>query len=407
MKVTLSLMGRFWAFYLAKELQSRGCLERLITSYPVFETVKYGIDRERICSLVINEILNRGWVKAPAMLKRHYNAQYLVHELFDRRAARNLPPQPELLLGWSSFSLHTLRRARDLGARTVLQHGSSHIVYQDQILREEYGRLGLQGHDFAHPKIIDKELLEYQEADFISIPSLYVKETFLQRGVPAAKLLHVPYGVDLSNFYPVPKVGKTFRVIHCGNLSLRKGVHYLLQAFSELKLPGAELWLIGKVTGEISPFLKQYASPAVILQGTFPERELHKYFSQGSVFCLASIEEGLAMVQPMAMACGLPLIITTNTGGADLVREGREGFILPIRDVAALKEKILYCYENPEEARCMGEAGRRRVRTGFTWADHSEKMMAHFRRILAGTTGSGQAGLATPAISGKSGKTTG
>jgi len=389
MKVTLSLMGRFWAFYLAKELQSHGCLERLITSYPVFETVKYGIDRERICSLVINEILNRGWLKAPAMLKRRYNAQYLVHELFDRHAARHLPPKPELLVGWSSYSLHTLRRAKELGAKTVLQHGSSHIVYQDQILREEYDRLGLKGHEFAHPKIIEKELLEYQEADFISIPSLYVKETFLQRGVPAAKLLHVPYGVDLSNFYPIPKVDKIFRVIHCGNLSLRKGVHYLLQAFSELKLPDAELWLIGKVTDELGPFLKRYAAPSVILQGTFPERELHKYFSQGSVFCLASIEEGLAMVQPMAMACGLPLIITTNTGGADLVREGREGFILPIRDVAALKEKILFCYENPEEARRMGEAGRRRAGAGYTWADHADKMMAHFRRILAGAIGSG------------------
>jgi glycosyltransferase involved in cell wall biosynthesis len=387
MRVTLSLMGRFWAFYLAKELERHGCLERLITSYPKFETVKYGVPRERICSLVSNEILNRAWLKAPARLKRHYNAQYLVHELFDRHAARHLPAKPELLLGWSSYSLHTLRRARELGAKTVLQHGSSHIVYQDQILREEYARLGLRGHEFAHPKIIAKELLEYQEADFISIPSFYVKETFLKRGVPAEKLLHVPYGVDLSNFYPVPKVDKTFRVIHCGNLSLRKGVHYLLQAFSELKLPGAELWLIGKVTDESVPFLKKYASPAVILQGTFPERELHKYFSQGSVFCLASIEEGLAMVQPMAMACGLPLIITTNTGGADLIQEGGEGFILPIRDVAALKEKILYCYENPEEARRMGEAARRRVRTGFTWADHADKMMAHFRRILAGTTG--------------------
>lgn len=389
MKVTLSLMGRFWAFYLAKELQSHGFLERLITSYPVFETVKYGIDRERICSLVINEILNRGWLKAPAMLKRHYNAQYLVHELFDRHAARHLPPQPELLVGWSSYSLHTLRRAKESGAKTVLQHGSSHIVYQDQILREEYDRLGLRGHEFAHPRIIEKELLEYQEADFISIPSLYVKETFLQRGVPAAKLLHVPYGVDLSNFYPIPKVDKTFRVIHCGNLSLRKGVHYLLQAFSELQLPDAELWLIGKVTDELGPFLKRYASPSVILKGTFPERELHKYFSQGSVFCLASIEEGLAMVQPMAMACGLPLIITTNTGGADLAREGREGFILPIRDVAALKEKILYCYENPEEARRMGEAGQRRAGAGYTWADHADKMIAHFRRILAGPTESG------------------
>jgi glycosyltransferase involved in cell wall biosynthesis len=389
MKVTLSVMGRFWAFYLAKELQRHGCLELLITSYPVFETVKYGIDRERICSLVINEILNRGWLKAPTLLKRRYNAQYLVHELFDRRAARNLPRRTEIWSGWSSHSLSTLRRAKELGAKTVLQHGSSHIVHQDLILREEYDRLGLKGLEFAHPQIIEKELLEYQEADFISIPSLYVKETFLQRGVPAAKLLHVPYGVDLTNFYPIPKVDETFRVIHCGNLSLRKGVHYLLQAFSELKLPDAELWLIGKVTDELRPFLKRYASPSVILKGTFPERELHKYFSQGSVFCLASIEEGLAMVQPMAMACGLPLIITTNTGGAELVREGREGFILPIRDVAALKEKILYCYENPEEARGMGETCRERVRTGFTWTDHGDKIIAHFRRILAGTIDSG------------------
>ena len=389
MNVTLSVLGRFWAFYLAKELQRHGCLERLITSYPKFETVKYGVPRERICSLVVNEILNRGWLKAPAMLKRRYNAQYLVHELFDRRAARNLPRRTEIWAGWSSHSLNTLRRAKELGAKTVLQHGSSHIVCQDLILREEYDRLGLKGLEFAHPKIIEKELLEYQEADFISIPSLYVKETFLQRGVPAAKLLHVPYGVDLSNFYPIPKVDKCFRVIHCGNLSLRKGVHYLLQAFSELKLPDAELWLIGKVTDELGPFLKRYASPSVILKGTFPERELHKYFSQGSVFCLASIEEGLAMVQPMAMACGLPLIITTNTGGADLLREGREGFILPIRDVAALKEKILYCYENPEEARRMGEAGRRRAGAGYTWADHGDKIIVHFRRILAGTIGSG------------------
>ena len=148
----------------------------------------------------------------------------------------NLPRRPEILVGLELAFPYTLRRAKELGAKTVLQHGSSHIVYQDQILREEYDRLGLRGHEFAHPQIIAKELLEYQEADFISIPSLYVKETFLQRGVPAAKLLHVPYGVDLSNFYPIPKVDKTFRVIHCGNLSLRKGVHYLLQAFSELQV---------------------------------------------------------------------------------------------------------------------------------------------------------------------------
>jgi len=387
-KITISVLGRFWLFYLAKQLQDHNLLGRLITSYPKFEAVRYGISPDKVDSLLIHEIHNRAWRKISRFTESLFNPQYMIFELFDRQAARHIMNQSDIFAGLSGCSLYSLRRARQMGAKTVLERGSSHMLYQRTILEEEYARFGLR-RTVVHPQVVERELREYQEADFISIPSLFVKETFLQRGVPAAKLLHVPFGVDLTNFYPIPKVDKTFRVIHCGNLSLRKGVHYLLQAFWELKLPGAELWLIGSLPEEIRPFLKQFASPAIRHLGPFPEPELHKYYSQGSVFCLASIEEGLAMVQVQAMACGLPLIITTNTGGADLVREGREGFILPIRDVAALKEKILYCYENPEEARRMGEAGRRRAGAGYTWADHGDKIIVHFRRILAGTIGSG------------------
>jgi glycosyltransferase involved in cell wall biosynthesis len=387
-KITISVLGRFWLFYLAKQLQDHNLLGRLITSYPKFDAARYGISPDKVDSLLIHEIHNRAWRKISRFTESLFNPQYMIFELFDRQAARHIMNQSDIFAGLSGCSLYSLRRARQMGAKTVLERGSSHMLYQRMILEEEYARFGMRK-TVVHPQVVERELREYQEADFISIPSLYVKETFLQRGVPAAKLLHVPFGVDLTNFYPIPKVDKTFRVIHCGNLSLRKGVHYLLQAFWELKLPGAELWLIGSLPEEIRPFLKQFASPAIRHLGPFPEPELHKYYSQGSVFCLASIEEGLAMVQVQAMACGLPLIITTNTGGADLVREGREGFILPIRDVAALKEKILYCYENPEEARRMGEAARERVRTGFTWADYGDKMMACYRKILAGTIGSG------------------
>lgn len=392
MKVTISLMGRFHAFYLAHELERRGCLERLITSYPVFETVKYGVSREYICSLLVHEILNRGWRRAPNFLKGHYNAQYLLHELFDRRASRRLPPKPELVVGWSSYSLHTLRRAKELGAKTVLDHGSCHIVAQDEILREEYRRLGLRSLELAHPRIIEKELLEYREADAITIPSGFVRETFLKRGVPAAKLLMAPYGVNLSNFQPTGKQDKVFRVIHCGNLSLRKGVHYLLEAFAGLKLPGAELWLIGSLSREIRPFLQRFASPNIRHLGPFPEPELHKYYSQGSVYCLNSIEDGFGMTLMQAMACGLPVITTTNTGAADAVRPGRDGFVIPIREVAALQEKLLYFYEHPEERRSMGEAARRRVQAGYTWADYGEKIIAGYRRLLAGVSQAGRSG---------------
>ncbi|MFA4903617.1 MAG: glycosyltransferase family 4 protein [Desulfobaccales bacterium] len=248
-------------------------------------------------------------------------------------------------------------------------------------MEEEYDRVGLRK-TVVHPKVVERELQEYQEADVIAVPSQFVKETFLQQGISEARLIHVPYGVDLTNFYPAPKNDKVFRIIFCGAISIRKGVHYLLQAFAELNLPRAELWLVGPMTDEIMPFWHKWASPSIRHQGPFPERELYKYYSQGTIFCLASIEEGLAMVQAQAMACGLPVICTKNTGGADIVREGQDGFILPIRDVEALKEKILYCYEHPAACAALGESARQRVQTGFTWSDYGEKIFAAYHKLL-------------------------
>jgi len=381
-KITISVLGRFHLFHLAKQLQDHNFLARLITSYPKFETVKYGIKPENITSLLIHEIHNRIWRKIGPFAESLINPQYMIFELFDRHAARHLMASEDIFVGLSGCSLHSLRRARRMGAKTVLERGSSHMLFQRRILTEEYRRFGLEK-EVVHPKVVERELMEYQEADYISIPSQFVKGTFLQCGIPEEKLIQIPYGVNLQHFYPIPKEDNTFRIIHCANLSLRKGVPYLLQAFSELRLKDAELWLIGSITDEVKPFLRQFAASNIILKGQFPETELYKYMSQGSVLCLASIEEGLAMVQPMAMACGLPVICTTNTGGADIVREGRDGFILPIRDVDAIKEKILYFYEHPEACRTMGESALRRVQAGFSWADYAQKMIAAYQKIIS------------------------
>jgi glycosyltransferase involved in cell wall biosynthesis len=381
-KITISVLGRFHLFHLAKQLQDHNVLAKLITSYPKFEAIKYGINPANIDSLLMHEVHNRGWRKISRFTESLFNPQYMIFELFDRHAARHIKEPCDIFTGLSGCSLYSLRRARRMGAKTVVERGSSHMLYQKKILEEEYRKFGLEK-EVVHPKVLERELREYQEADYISIPSHFVKETFIQQGIPADKLIQTPYGVDLSNFHPVPKQDKIFRIIHCGTLSIRKGIPYLLQAFSELKLKDAELWLIGSMTDEIQPFLRQYSSPAIVHKGPFPEKDLYRYYSQGSVFCLASIEEGLAMVQAQAMACGLPVICTTNTGGADLVREGRDGFILPIRDVEVLKEKILYFYENPEAGRNMGEAARLRVQAGCSWSDYGHKMIAAYQNIVS------------------------
>ncbi|MBI5079278.1 glycosyltransferase family 4 protein [Candidatus Wolfebacteria bacterium] len=382
MKVTISVIGRFHLFNLAQQLLKRDYLRQLITSYPKFEVIKYGIPKNKISSVVIKEIIERGWRKLPRFLKNIYNPQCFIHEIFDRIAAFNLKKGADIVI---VSGLHTLKKAKKMGAITIGERGSSHILYQNKILKEEYEKLGVKIEPFMlpHPKIIENELKAYKEVDYISVPSFFVKRTFLEYGFPENKIIHVPYGVDLSQFRQVSKKDDVFRIIFAGGMTLRKGIHYLLQAFSELDLSNSELLLIGKFNNEIKPFFEKYEGKFKWINAV-PQKELYKYYSQGSVFVMPSLEEGLSMVQLQAMACGLPLICTTNTGGDDIIRDGVDGFVVPIRNVEKLKEKILYFYQNPEAQKLMSQSAKNRVSSGFTWDDYGGKMIKIYEKILAG-----------------------
>jgi len=380
MKVIVSVGGRFHAFNLAQQLEKRGILTRLVTSYPARYVMPYGIPKAKTTSIIAKELLERGWDTLPRFVRKLYNPQFFIHELYDKHAARHIEPS-DIFVGWANFSLCSLRVARKQGAVCIIERGSSHILYQSGILSEEYRKFGIE-FEGPHPKIVEKELQEYKEADYISIPSSFVRRTFVEQDVPEHKLIQVPYGVDLASFRQVSKEDKVFRVIFAGGMTLRKGVHYLLQAFSELRLSNSELLLIGSMNDEMRSFFKKYKG-AYKWIGHVPQGELYRYYSQGSVFCLPSIEEGLAMVIPQAMACGLPVICTTNTGGEDIVRDGKDGFVIPIRDVDALKEKFLYLYEHQNVCYAIGQSAKERVSRGFTWDDYGEKIMREYNRILA------------------------
>jgi glycosyltransferase involved in cell wall biosynthesis len=381
MKVTISVKGRFHAFYLAKELQKKGYLNRLITTYPKFETIKYGIDKSNIISLWPYEVAQRLYKKQPFRLSGKLDLDYFIKEFIDRTVSNKLDDKAQIYVGWSFDSIYSIRKAKELGLISIIEQGNSHTLYAEALMEEEYATQGIH-YRKKNPYITERELAAYNEADYISIASTFVKRSFIEKGFPEDKLLVNPYGVDLSHFKPIPKQDNKFRVIFCGNQSIRKGIAYLLQAFYELKLPNAELWFIGSPNNETQHLFKKYDAPNIIQKGHFPEFELHKYYSQGSVFCMPSIEEGLAMVQPQAMACGLPLICTTNTGGEDLIEEGKEGFVIPIRSVDVIKEKILYLYEHPDICEAMGKAAMQKVKQGFRWEDYGERMIGHYQKIL-------------------------
>ncbi len=379
MQVIVSVGGRFHAFNLAQQLLKSDCLKLLITSYPKFEVAKYGIPKEKIKSIIIKEILERGWRKLPGILRDFYNPQYLLIEIFDKLASRKID-KADIFVGWANFSLDSFKKAKKMGMINVLDEGSSYILYRRDIVKKEYEKFGIKP-ELPHPKLVEKELREYEEADYIVVSSLFARRTFLEKGIPERKIIHVPYGVDLSAFKQIPKNDNVFRVVFVGGMTLRKGVHYLLQAFSELNLTNSELLLIGSINDEIKPFFKKYEGKYKWI-GHIPQGELYKHYSQGSVFVLNSIEDGFGMVIIQAMACGLPVIATTNTGGQDIIRDGQEGFIIPIADVAALKDKLLYFYQRPELCREMGQTAKKRVSYGFTWDDYGEKIIKAYKRML-------------------------
>ncbi|MES9955628.1 MAG: glycosyltransferase family 4 protein [Sedimenticola sp.] len=379
MKVTIAVNGRFHGFDLAAQLHVKGHLRLLITTYPYYKVKEWGIPREKVYSLVFLEVYKRLIKKFPDKLKNWFSCKQV--QLFDYFVSFLLPRDTEIFVGWSASSLKAIKKAKSFGAVTVLERGSSHMRYQNKILAEEYKLQSLRftGH---HPVITNREISEYEIVDYISIPSKFVKRTFLEQGISESKLIHNPYGVDLSDFYRLKKEDEVFRIIFAGGLIIRKGVQYLLQAFYELNLEKSELWLLGTPSKEMERYIQKYNNGHVILHGHQPQSKLNWFYSQCSAFCHPSIEEGLSMVQIQAMSCCLPLICTTNTGGDDLVDNNVNGFVVDIRDINGLKEKITYLYENKKIAEQMGLSACEKVRSGFSWRDYGERMINEYDKIL-------------------------
>ena len=221
--------------------------------------------------------------------------------------------------------------------------------------------------------LLDRErfLEEYELADLVVVLSEKAAETFRGRNFPEKKLFYLPRGVDIDRFRPGQRPTK-FRAIFSGALIERKGIHHILEAWSQLDLPEAELWLVGSVHEEAKPHLKKFWRENIRTTGFVSDPE--NYLNQGTVYVFPSQWEGSAKVVYEAAACGLPAITTREAG--DVVRDGVEGLIVRPGDVDAIAGALQHLYQNPEIVERMGAAARARVVENFTWD--------HFRTRLLG-----------------------
>jgi glycosyltransferase involved in cell wall biosynthesis len=273
------------------------------------------------------------------------------------------------------------RRVKEGGKLWICDRGSSHILSQRDLLVEEYNHWHLAPPRFSQDRL-ERCVAEYEDAHAITVPSQFTRRSFVQRGIAAERVFVCPYGVDLSEFKAGVKEDNVFRVIHVGQINVRKGIGHLLRAVEPLvRKQQCELWLVGEVDDAVRPLLDQFAG-IFEYKGVCPRRNLWRLYSQASVLVLASVEEGLALVQAQAMACGVPVIATTNTGAEDLFTDGVDGFIIPIRSPEAIREKIEWMIDNRKLRDEMAAAALQRVKSLGGWNQYGECVDDVYRTLI-------------------------
>ncbi len=149
------------------------------------------------------------------------------------------------------------------------------------------------------------------------------------------------------------------RLLFAGSLSQRKGLADLFGSFKLLKRSDVELVVLGAPKQPMDFYYSQY--PDFVYESPRSHKEVIQLMQSCDALALPSLVEGCALVQQEAMSCGLPIIITPNTGGNHLIEDGKQGFIVPIRAPEKIAEKIDWFAEHRDETVQMGEEARRKA----------------------------------------------
>lgn len=379
MKVTIAAPGKFQpAYHLARHLAEREELRTLFTPIPAARTAAFGLARES--QTVVSAIGYTQWAGVnwgPDALKPYLQAGLGV--AYDRFVAARLGDE-DVFNGWNSVALASLRRAKKLGCTTVLTTGSTHIGWQTDEMRAEVARWGVPT-PATHPWFVRRSEEEYDHADVIVTPSGFSARTFAERGIPAERVVVIPWAVQAVSSSPdrSHRTGPP-TILFVGQCGLRKGIPYLFEAFRKLAAP-ARLRLVGPTYKGV--FDAAGGVPeGVEVTGPLRGAELAAAYEQADLFVLPSIEEGSAFVVWEALAAGLPVVVTDRVG-ADQVVDGVSGFVVGARDVDALADRLTRLAGDPALRLEMGSSASAAFRTR-SWDDYGRDSRGLFERLLRG-----------------------
>ncbi len=292
----------------------------------------------------------------------------------------------EAVYCYEDAAIHTFRAAKQLGIKCFYDLPIGYWQ-MGKIIQQEEAELipewaSTLTANFDSPEKCVRKDEELQLADVVFVASSFTLQTLKMSPRLHAPIVVIPYGTP-----PVTDLGQNnargkLRVLFVGSLGQRKGLSYLLDAIKQLGNQ-VELTLIGRPTGSCHPLEQALRRHRWI--ASLPHQQILEEMRRHDVLVLPSLFEGFGLVILEAMSQGIPVIATPHTAGPDVITDGEDGFIVPIRSAEAISEKLELLLCDRRLLLAMSQAAQRKS-AQYSWESYGRNIVNTIKTYIEATS---------------------
>jgi glycosyltransferase involved in cell wall biosynthesis len=379
MQIILTTCGAWWLRHTAKAFEQRDSLAGLWIS-------------DKNATEILPDHYRRCWPFHLAMKPFYHGASQIMQEkafyalfpLWRAWLQKQKWPEANVVQAVMGYATDPFDTAEKSGALKVVDCPNSHPTSYHGYWQRECD-VWCPGEKVPIPRWMFARMnRELERADVILCPSTFVRDTMALNGISREKCFVNPFGADARIFQKRQTVPEKPRFISVGTICLRKGHQYLFRAFEKVRkeMPDAELICVGGYKTDFRLERPRW-------EGSFTHfpnlshPELAKLLKTCTAFVFPSQEEGFARVIIEAMASGLPIIASPESGATTLVENGVEGFIVRGRDPQHIAEAMICIAKDRELCQRMGEAAHTKGAVRNTWQDYGDRLLVEYERRLS------------------------
>lgn len=287
--------------------------------------------------------------------------------------------------GMNTASVELFQKAEQDGLTRILEQCSAPYLIYDQLLSEEYSLWPDWARDvtpYRNLRLSEREKQEWGLSQLIICGSQFVIDGLERQGIPREKCALIPSAVNVNNYHHKKNEEKhgqqNLRVLFLGSISIMKGIQYVYESLRQL----GDAFIEAKAAGSnlVSRQALRKMERHIQFLGHVPRADVYNLLDWADVLVLPSISEGSALVTYEALASGVPVITTPNSGSP--VQDGVTGFIVPNRNAEAIAERLEQLARSPDLRWEMSLQARKYAEEHLSWEAYSTRLISALESVL-------------------------